>query len=395
MTTEPAGTGGSVPPPFVAPQNFVSAPPPFQATPATPPPFPTPKAPQSRNAKAIRQFGHFLFAVLFFFLARLLARHGARGLVSEDWVPLVEQAMFAFLLIFGFAGLGFSLDRQLTPIREQGLGIRKGWISEIGLGVAIGWAIAVVCVLPLVFFGGIVIHTSFSRLGFEWLFADAAYFVLAALTVQVAYRGYAFQAAIRAMGELPAALMLAVLYGIVSASLQGAARASMAVCIALGLLLSMSYLRTRALWLAWGIQFGWDASRALLFGLPVRNVSTHSPLVQAFPMTNLALSGGNFGLDGSWFAFVVLLLFLPVVYRVTRDLSFEHNAPVLQPGGIPVDLDAAARRQHESVMGPAEPEVKPLVQILPATAPPPIQPSVLPSYSAQSSNPPAGTVSEK
>lgn len=371
MTTEPEGAGGSVPPPFVAPPKL-TPPPPFQAPPpfpAAPPPFPAPRE-LSRNARAVRQFGHFVFAALFFFLARLLAQHGARGLVSEDWVPLVQQAMFAFLLIFGFAGLGFSLDRQLKPISQQGLALRKGWLGEIGLGAAIGWAIAVVCVLPLVFFGGIVLHTSFSRLGFEWLFADAAYFLLATLTVQVAFRGYPFQAAIKAIGELPAALMLSVLYGILYASLPGASRASMAVCIALGLLLSMSYLRTRALWLAWGIQFGWDASRALLFGLPVRGVSTHSPLVQGFPMTNLALSGGDFGLDGSWFAFAVLLLALPVVYRATRDLSFEYNAPVLEPGGIPVDLDAAARRQHESAMGPAEPSAPSLVQILSAAPAP-------------------------
>lgn len=386
MNTEPAGASGSVPPPFVAPQSAAPVPPPFQGPPAGVP-LALPAAGQlSRNASAIRQFSHFLFAALLFFFARLLARHGARGLVSEDWAPLVEQAMFAFLLIFGFAGLGFSLDRQLRPISAQGLGLRKGWFGEIGLGVAVGWAIAVICVLPLVFLGGMVIHTSFSWLGFEWLFADAGYFLLATLTVQVAFRGYPFQAAIRSIGELPASLMLSVLYGLLYASLPGASRASMAVCIALGLLLSMSYLRTRALWLAWGIQFGWDASRALLFGLPVRGISTHSPLLQAFPMTSLGLSGGNFGLDGSWFTFVVLLLALPVVYRATRDLSFEHNAPVLEPGGLPVDLDAAARRQHEAAMGAAEPPVQSLVQILPASAPP---------IAPQTPDPSAGTVPEQ
>jgi hypothetical protein len=62
---------------------------------------------------------------------------------------------------------------------------------------------------------------------------------------------------------------------------------------------------------------------------------------------------------------------MPFVYRATRDLSFQYNAPVLEPGGIPVDLDAAARRQHEAATRPDMPEVKPLVQILPAGSPPP------------------------
>jgi hypothetical protein len=53
-----------------------------------------------------------------------------------------------------------------------------------------------------------------------------------------------------------------------------------------------------------------------------------------------------------------------VVYRATRDLDFKYNAPVIVPGGIPVDLDAAARRQHDAAMGPAaEPAAPGLVQI--------------------------------
>jgi uncharacterized protein len=288
----------------------------------------------------------------------------------------VEQAMLCFLLIFGFAGLGFSLDRQLTPVRDQGLALRKGWLSEAGLGLAFGWGIAVVCVLPILLSGGIAIHLSLTPASFAWLIADVAYFLAVTLAWQVAFRGYPFQCAIRAVGELPAALALAVLYGIVQAFvvqfaqtwMPGASRASMAVNIALGLLLAMAYLRTRALWLAWGLQFGWVASRALLFGLPVNNISSHSPIIQGDPLGSYALSGGDYGLDASWLAFVVILLAMPFLYRATSDLSFVYNAPVLEPAGIPVDLDAAAKRQHEAATRPDQPEIKPLVQIMPLTS---------------------------
>jgi hypothetical protein len=82
------------------------------------------------------------------------------------------------------------------------------------------------------------------------------------------------------------------------------------------------------------------------------------------------LTGGGFGLDGSWMAFVLLLVAIPVVYRVTRELDYRWNAPVIVPAGIPVDLDAASRRQHEAGMGTAEPAAPGLVQILPVVAPP-------------------------
>jgi len=324
-----------------------------------------------RELGGIRAFARFLFAALFFLLARVLSKHGAHGLVSEDWSPLLEQAMFVFLLLFGYAGFGFSLDRQYYPIRQQGLPLRPGWLGEAGLGLAVGWAIAVVCVLPIVLLGGIAVHFSFSLTALRWLAADLGYFAFGMLALQIAFRGYPFQCAIRAIGELPAALMLSVLYGIFNAWLPGASRVSMAVNIALGLLLAMAYLRTRALWLPWGLQFGWVASRALLFGLPVNGISSHSPVVQGDPLAAIGISGGDFGLDGSWVAFAAILLATPFVYRLTRDLNFHHNAPVLEPGGIPVDLDAAGRRQHEAATREAAPEVKPLVQILPAGSPAP------------------------
>jgi uncharacterized protein len=105
----------------------------------------------------------------------------------------------------------------------------------------------------------------------------------------------------------------------------------------------------------------------------VTEISSHSPVVQGYPMTAYALGGGDFGLDASWLGFAVILLAMPVVYRATRELSYLHNAPVLEPAGLAVDLDAAARRQHDIATRPEAPEVKPLVQILPvASAAPPI-----------------------
>ena len=72
-------------------------------------------------------------------------------------------------------------------------------------------------------------------------------------------------------------------------------------------------------------------------------------------MGPLWLTGGGFGLDASWLAVLVLLIALPVLFRVTRELDFRYNAPILVPGGIPVDLDAAARAQHEAAIGPHDP----------------------------------------
>jgi len=297
----------------------------------------------------------FLVAFLYYFFARSLAFRGAHGFAGDAWFPLVNQAMLVFLLIVGYAAMGFWFNRQADAISEQGLVRRPGWTREAGLGLATGWAVALVCVLPLTVFGGIAISISSQAASWGWFIADAAFFALAALAEEVAFRGYAFQRFARALGPTGAALGFAAIYAILQALLPGASHTSIAVSFALSLLLSACYLRTRALWVSWGLNFGWKASRALLIGLAVSGNNNHSPLVQGDPMGPFWLTGGGFGLDGSWLTFVVLLLALPVIFSITRELDYRYNAPVIVPGGIPVDLDAVSRAQHDAAMGPAAP----------------------------------------
>ena len=335
-------------------------------------------SPTEPTGGRLRAYAQFIAAILYYFLARALARHGALGLANEQWVPLVEQLMLVFLLVLGYSGLGFWLNRQLNPASEQGLPLRQGWQSEAGLGLATGWALAVVCVLPLTLAGGIAIVLTTQLSAWGWLLAEAAFFALLALAEEIAFRGYGFQRFAQAVGPAGAALGFAAFYAIVQSLLPGSNRASMAVSIALSLLLSTAYLRTRALWLSWGLNFAWKASRALLFGLALSGVNSHSPVVQGNPMGPFWLTGGGYGLDGSWVAFIVLLAAIPVVFRITRDLDYRYNTPEIVPGGIPVDIDAAAKRQHEAAQGPVQPAAPTLVQILPVTTtqfvPPPQKP---------------------
>ncbi len=322
-------------------------------------------AAQSRGAR-LRSYIEFLFAFLIFFLSRELARRGAAGFAAEQWAPLVEAVLLALLLIaiYGFMGLVF--DRQVNPISAQGWPARSGWTREAGLGLSLGWALAVACIIPLTAMGGIAMRFASGRYAWGWLIADAAYFAALALGEEVAFRGYGFQRLAQALGGTGAVIIFAFFYATVQMLRPGSGSASFAVSFAFSLLLSAAYLRTRALWVSWGINFGWKASRALLFGLAIGGNVSHSPVVQGDPMGPFWLTGGGFGLDGTWLTFFILLSALPVLYRVTRDLDFRYNAPVIVPAGVPVDIEAAARQQHEAAMGTANAASPALVQIAPA-----------------------------
>lgn len=321
------------------------------------------------RGQRLRAYLEFVAAVFYFFLARSVAHRAAAGLASDAWLPLVDQCMLLFLLVVSFACFGLLIDHEKNPISQQGLPLRPGWPSEAGMGLAIGWGTAVACTLILMIAGGIAIVLVLQPSSWGWLLADGAYFAAAAMVEEVAFRGYGFQRFVQCVGPVGATLGFALFYAVVQALLPGSSRASIAVSLVFSVVLSMAYLRTRALWFSWGLNFGWKASRALIFGLTISGVSSHSSIVEGIPMGSFWFTGGGYGLDGSWMAFLLFLAVIPVVYRITRDLDFRYNVPVVIPGGIPVDLDAAARRQHEAAMGTTENTPPPLVQILPATSP--------------------------
>ena len=324
-----------------------------------------------RRGGKLRAYLEFIAAVLYFFVVRSFARNASLGIHRDVWQPLIEQILTVVLLILGYAAFGSLFDRQPRSIAAQGLPLRQGWTYEIGIGAAIGWGAVVVCVLPMLVIGGIAVVITPAGSAWGWLAADGLYFALLALAEEVAFRGYGFQRFAQVVGSSGAAFGFALFYAIMRAVQPGSSNASIAISVVYSFLLTTAYLRTRALWVSWGLNFAWKAVQALLFGLTVAGVSSHSPIIEGNPMGPFWLTGGGFGLDASWWACIVLLAAFPVLYKATRELDFKHNAPVFEPGGIPVDLDAAGRKQHEEAMGQAvDPPPPPLVQILPAAPPP-------------------------
>jgi uncharacterized protein len=275
-------------------------------------------------------------AVVYYFLARTMAHHESLWLAREQlityqWQPLAEQAALLLLLLVGYACMGVAFNHQQHPVAAQGLPQRPDWPAEAGLGLAMGWAVAVVCVLPMLVAGGIAIVLVLAPSAWGWLVADAVFFALAALAEEVAFRGYGFQRLIQAVGPKGAVFVYTAFYATLQALIPGSSRASAAVSVVFSLLLFAAYLRTGALWVSWGLNFGWKASRALIFGLAISGDYSHSSVIAGNPMGPFWLTGGGYGLDGSWMAFVVLLAALPMVYRLTRKLNSRWNTPEIVP----------------------------------------------------------------
>lgn len=322
----------------------------------------------------LRSLLWFFLAALYFIFAQTIATHAAVGLGSGEWTQLISRCILLFLLIVGYAAMGYAGQRQSHPVRDMGLVARPGGKREFALGAALGWGGMAACVLVMALAGGLVITFWTEAHQYFLLGLDILVLLVAALAAEVAFRGYPFQRLIDAIGPAAATLVMALIYAFLILHNPYATGASFVVTFLLGWLLALAYLRTRALWVGWGFHFAWNASMGLLFGLPVSGLTGFSPVISSVAPGPEWFTGGYYGPESSVLAIIALLVLIVVLFKVTRDYAYKYAQPVIVPGGIPVDIDAAARRQHEAAMGTvaAAPEPPPLVQIAPAPTSPPI-----------------------
>lgn len=311
---------------------------------------------------------YFVVAAIYFYFSRLVAEIAARGLGGGGDQSILKYVICLFLLLFGYAGMGYAFQQQQKPIAAMGLVRRKSALSEFGLGLAFGWAMIVACVLPIALFGGLAVSFSHDFNSWEMLLVDIIILGLAALIEEVGFRGYPFQRLIDAMGPTLASILMALFFAAAHSINPSATKMSLLVTFLSGLLFAIAYLRTRALWLSWGIHLSWNAAMGLLFGLPVSGVGSFSPVVISDAMGPLWLTGGGYGPEGSLIAAVVLIAGMVILYRATRDYAYQYAQPVIVAAGIPVDI--AASGQQQAAAAPNIPvDSSGLIQIQPASTP--------------------------
>lgn len=312
--------------------------------------------------------GWFLIASAWFLCADLIASRAAAGLTYGNFQDPLYRVFLVFLLGLGYWAMSRLGQRKLDPARATALVVRPGWLGEIGLGAAIAWAGVIACVLPAALIGGLVITAFTNAHQFFIAVVDLLSMAFGTLAIEMAFRGYPFQRLTEAMGSGLGTLFMAVIYAIWRTHGAETTTASALVSFFLGWVLALAVLRTRALWVSWGFHFAWVAVMGVLFGLPIAGSmnGNASPVLITNAVGPAWISGGGQGPEASAFAVLVSFALLFVIVHYTADLKHKYGFPEIVPGGVPVDIDAAARAQHEAAMAQQEPSPQPLVQILPA-----------------------------
>ena len=307
------------------------------------------------------------------YVAYQLTTHARTSLGLSPSGALLSQACLLLLLLTGFGAMGILGQGQRAPLAAMGLPRRQGAGAEFALGAALGWAGVVASILPVAIFGGLLVTVNAHGMdAVRGVLVSLAGVLLSTLLNEVLLRGYAFQRLIEAWGPTLATIGLLLVVTLWRSLGYPWTAGSLLVTLLLSLLVTMAYLRTRALWVSIGLHFAWSASSLVLFGVPVTGVPAAYPVVSTYTTGPAWLAGGAAGPEGSAVAVLVLLAMLRVLVRTTGDLRHRWAMPEIVGAGIPVDLDAAARKQHEKAMGAAAAAQPSLVQIAPvSTAPTP------------------------
>jgi len=281
-----------------------------------------------------------------------------------EFESLVEHLLLLLLLLGGFSLLSWTATRTGNLRVVNALPRRATAGQEWLRGAALGWSMLLVAVIPMMLAGDL--HPGFWLQPRAWMLALISLLTLAVstLTLEIAFRGFLFTRLIAAIHPIPATALLAILYGIVFSYHDNATGWSTIVTLLMGILLSIAYLRTHALWLGWGLHFGWSAAMGLVFGLPVAGDIAFSRIVDTNVSGRDWFTGGAYGPEGALFTLLVVLAAIPVLYRITRNYAWDYtHSPIVAAGYAVAIAPPAAHTAMETAAAPA-----PLVQILGTTS---------------------------
>ena len=338
-----------------------------------PPPKPAPES--SRT-------GLLAFSVaagLWLIFARRIAVSAASGLAVQfalnDVQPLLEALLLLFLVVLGLALLRVIEHRSGHLRSAIGLHRRSTSVEEWATGVAIGWGISLASVLSMAL--GHSLDVQIWNAPRAYYLLALGLMTLAALTLAftVVIFGYAFPRLVKAVGPSRATLLLialAAIHALFSPAPYDAPQGTRLLVVMLAvLLLCVCWLRTHAVWLAWGLLFAWAASTGILFGLPLAGDSSFASAVDTRAIGRLWLTGGAYGPAAAAFSILILILVLPLLFRITDDYAWDYTRRPIVSGGYDVTIAPPAAHVAMEETAAQSSALQPgLVQIQSAAPPP-------------------------
>ncbi|MBK9153695.1 MAG: CPBP family intramembrane metalloprotease [Chloracidobacterium sp.] len=208
---------------------------------------------------------------------------------------------------------------EKLPFRAMGASLVKGWGSGLIIGLVLGFmAIATAALIGLAA-GGLSFRLNADAASGEVLTTAAisfAVFTVAAAFEEVLFRGYLLQTFIRSNLTWLGLLLTSVLFATVHNANPSATWLSWLNTIIAGAWFGLAYLRTRNLWLPFGLHLAWNWAQGSIFGIEVSGLKelVPHPLLKEIDSGPDWLTGGQYGLEGGLLATAALAVSMVIVW---------------------------------------------------------------------------------
>ena len=281
-----------------------------------------------RNDRGRLRNGAGILLFLAVFVASQWVYHPvSRGLqqagVAKAWLaPL--PVVFVLLVTW--------ICMRLRGQRLSGVGLTldAAWLRQVLGGVAFGAAEMLGVAAVILLAGGVRFELDPTR-GITALADGVWLFAWVALLEELLFRGFVFQRLVDGLGDLPALLVMAVLFTAAhwgNPGMEGRTLVSATLDNGLGaILLGLAYLRTGSLALPIGIHFGWNWTQGSWLGFDVSGLAQagwfHAHLL-AGPQW---LNGGAFGPEASVFAVLVDATAVLLLWRWKGTAQRRRTVP--------------------------------------------------------------------
>ena len=274
----------------------------------------------------------FLVSAVFVVIANYLALIPIFVLFSRH--PLLADALYrsivVAILIAGFFAFSRFVDRREDHVWTY-IGLPGGQSSfrQFLTGVAIGGVLIAVGVAAIALLGGYSISAQLSATALRHELLVLVLLLAGAMAEEVAFRGYPFQRLVEAAGPWVAVAVMSAVFAAIhlgNPNAGGLMSWGFVNTILVGALFAYAYLRTRTLWLPFGMHFGWNFFLGVVFGLPVSGIRDFSILVRSSAHGPKLLTGGSYGLEASLTGAVVIGLgFLLVAWAPKPSPDVSQN----------------------------------------------------------------------
>jgi membrane protease YdiL (CAAX protease family) len=234
-----------------------------------------------------------------------------KDILTGIWMAVLVLA--AYILLFRYYE-----NRVITE-----LSLKRFWVNA-GLGFLIGIALQSLVILIIVLNGG---YQVLSVNPITYLLPAFAIGITSAIFEEVLFRGILFRITEASLGTIWALVISSVIFGCMHlANKSSSLYSAFAIAIEAGLLLGVSYVYAKNLWMPILLHFSWNFAEGGIYGANLSGDVLSKSLISARFSGSEWISGGAFGPENSIQAIILGFIAAAIIYRIAY-----RKGKIIQP----------------------------------------------------------------